>query len=169
MPVFKIHALIQGAALVSLYSDPKTINEWSLKVIEVYMSWYSLFVASNLVVLGWIFGTKIDESVKPMLPPIVVLFCSLNVLATGSTLYVGYATAPAAPNPAFHGLIWWAAGINSIATLGFAIVWGICLRKLRTTAGGPSPASVPPAVDTSQLEAGEPPKKIEGKERARSL
>jgi hypothetical protein len=121
-----------------LIPDPTTINEWSLKIIEVYMSWYSLFVASNLVVLGWIFGTKIDESVKPMLPPIVVLFCSLNVLATGSTLYVGYATASTAPNPAFHGLIWWAAAINSIATLGFAIVWGICLGKLRSTKGGSS-------------------------------
>lgn len=126
--------------------DPKTLNDWSLKIIEIYMSWYTFFLSSNIIVLGWIFGTKIDESVKPMLTPIGILFCILNLLATSSTVLVGYTTISSAPNQAFRELIRWAAIANATATIGFFAVWGICIRRLNKSSPALSASSSPEKV-----------------------
>jgi len=112
-------------------NNPTPLGEWPLKIIEIYMTWYTFFLSSNFIVMGWIFGTKIEDSAKQMLTPICWLFIVLNLFATASTIDVGWVVHPAAPNGSYGHLIFWAAFANAAATIGFAVVWGLCLRKLR--------------------------------------
>lgn len=131
VPYSTIHAINALAFFQSMNQSDKTVDEWSLKIIEVYMSWYTYFISSNIVVMGWIFGSKIEDSVRPMLSPICLLFAVLNVIATVSTIAVAFTVKNASPNSAFQSLILWSALANSIATLGFCVVWLICRGKIK--------------------------------------
>lgn len=112
--------------VITIVDKYKEVGEWSRKIIEVYMGWYTFFGSSNVLALGWIFGTKIDNSVKPMLRPISFLFCTLNALGTMSTLFVGFAVSRNAGE--YSSLIKFAALANSVALLGFAFVWVRCWK-----------------------------------------
>ena len=118
-----------------LASATTETGEWGRKVIEVYMTWYTFFASSNVLALGWIFGTEISPDVKPMLRPICFLFTGLNVLGAISTAMVGISVGQLVKADGqaaiLHGLIIWAAIANGIALIGFAFVWEICRRKLR--------------------------------------
>jgi hypothetical protein len=108
------------------------LGEWPLKIVEIYMTWYTFFLSSNIIVMGWIFGTKIDDSVKKMLRPICWLFIVLNLFATASSIDVGWVVYPSVPNGSYKHLIFWAAFANAAATVGFAVVWRLCSRNLKT-------------------------------------
>ena len=50
--------------------EAKDIAEWSRKINELYMSWYTFFASPNVLAMGWIFGSKNQESLVPKLSPI---------------------------------------------------------------------------------------------------
>ncbi|WP_263377233.1 hypothetical protein [Granulicella aggregans] len=112
------------------------VGEWARKIIEVYMTWYTFFASSNVLAMGWIFGSEIDQSVRPMLKPICILFAILNVLGAISTGVVGSSVGPQIPE--FKKLIYWAAGANGFALLGFVVVWWVCYKRL----SAPLPAAI---------------------------
>jgi hypothetical protein len=117
-------------ATVNVAADHvKEVGEWSRKIIEVYMTWYTFFASSNVLAMGWIFGSEVPPDMKPMLRPICVLFAILNLLGVVSTGMVASATGFRIPE--FEGLIHWAGWANGLALGGFAIVWTICFWKLR--------------------------------------
>jgi hypothetical protein len=114
----------------SVIKTTNEIGEWSRKIIEVYMTWYTFFASSNVLAMGWIFGTTVEDKVKPMLKAICFLFFVLNLLGAISTGVVGYTVGAHVPLD-FQHLIWWAAIANGIALLGFASVWLYCRAKLQ--------------------------------------
>jgi hypothetical protein len=72
------------------------------------MTWYTFFASSNVLALGWIFGSEISEDVKPMLRPICLLFAVLNGLGAISTSMVGVTVSRVVQEDQasmFHGLI----------------------------------------------------------------
>lgn len=85
--------------------------EWGRKIIEVYMTWYTFFMTSNVAIMGW-FASKDsrDYNIKAV-AAVAILFIFLNLLGTISTWIVAHSADKPAPHP-FKNLIHWAGYAN---------------------------------------------------------
>jgi hypothetical protein len=105
--------------------EVRELGEWSRKIVEVYMQWYTFFVTANLLIMGW-FHSKEIKSNTPLVP-VARLFQFCNLLGAVSTGMVGYYVSNNIP--AYARLIRWAAISNGLALLGTAFVWGLVIPK----------------------------------------
>jgi hypothetical protein len=101
------------------------VGEWSRKIVEVYMQWYTFFVTANLLIMGWFYSKEIKTSTP--IVPIARLFQFLNILGAISTGVVGYFVSRQIAE--FSTLIRWSAFSNGIGLLGIAYVWGRIISK----------------------------------------
>jgi hypothetical protein len=103
------------------------LGEWSRKIIEVYMQWFTFFVTANLLVMGWFRSgnKKTEASTGPV--PVARLFQGLNVLGSITTGMVGYYVSRNIPE--YSHLVVWAAIANVLTLLGIAYVWGLVIPK----------------------------------------
>jgi hypothetical protein len=110
--------------------DPKELGEWSRKIVEVYMQWYTYFLTSNLLVMSWFYSKENGGADTRNLVLIARLFQCLDFLGTVSTVMVGYYVSRAVPD--FSRLIVWAASANACGLLGIAYVWQRIIRATRS-------------------------------------
>jgi hypothetical protein len=97
------------------------IGDWSRKIVEVYMQWYTFFVTANLLIMGWFYSKEIK--VNAPIVPLARLFQFLNVLGAISTGLVGYFVSGQVAE--FSKLIKWSAFSNCVGLIGIAYVWGM--------------------------------------------
>src|ERR1700691_5693485 len=108
-------------------------GEWSRKIVEVYMTWYTFFVTTNFAVMGYLFTKEAKEADLRGVRLLACLFIVFNLLGTGSTILVGVTAGETAP-PVFHHLIQWGVGSNAVGLLGNVCMWGYIVYSRRTAA-----------------------------------
>lgn len=112
--------------------EADNLAEWGRKIIEVYMAWYTFFMTSNVLLLGW-FASK-DSRHYDSKPLIAVssLFIVLNCLGSGSTWMVAHSVGHSAPVE-YQTLILYAGYANIAGLMGNVLIWGylIVLQRRR--------------------------------------
>jgi hypothetical protein len=113
------------------------LAEWGRKIIEVYMMWYTFFMTTNVLLLGWFAGRDSRHyDAKPM-TAVSVLFVILNLLGSVSTGFVAYSVGGQAPDP-YKLLIHWAGVANIGGLFGNVFLW-IYLARVRRNVTAPKP------------------------------
>lgn len=97
-------------------------TEWALKIVEVYMTWYTFFVTTNFAVLGYLFAKDARSLDSRAIRLLAVVFVIFNISGIGSTILVGGAAASSAPKE-FQWLIHWATGANTVGLFGNTLLW----------------------------------------------
>jgi hypothetical protein len=105
-----------------IQAQANNVAEWGMKIIEVYMTWYTFFMTSNVLLLGW-FASK-DSSDYDSKPLIAVssLFIVLNCLGSGSTWMVAHSVGQSAPVE-YRTLILYAGYANIAGLMGNVTIW----------------------------------------------
>jgi hypothetical protein len=96
------------------------VGDWGRMIAALYMTWYTVFMAANVLALGWMTGRDVKDN--SALRSAGGLSMLLSVLTLGSTVTVGYALQQVAPDP-FGLLIVFAAGANAVGLLGVVWAW----------------------------------------------
>ena len=65
-----------------LLKERDELHDWAKLIVQTYMTWFSFFVTSNLVVMGWLHSTG------KLLLPIFVVFALLDLSGIVPTLLV---------------------------------------------------------------------------------
>jgi hypothetical protein len=84
------------------------------------MAWYTVFMAANVLALGWMTGREVKDN--SALRSAGVLNMLLSLLTLGSTVTVGYTLQMIAPDP-FRLLIVFAAVANVFGLFGVVWAW----------------------------------------------
>src|SRR5579875_3178301 len=103
---------------------------WALKIVEVYMLWFTFFLSTNGVVLGWLAGRRTEESAKPLLEPVCWFFIVLDLVTLASTVVVASTVKGDAP-ASYQSLIVLCGLANSVAAIVAAGVWFVVWRGVR--------------------------------------
>jgi prolipoprotein diacylglyceryltransferase len=110
-----------------LFIAADDVAEWGKKIIEVYMTWYTFFMTSNVVIMGW-FASKDSKEFDPKpLTAVSYLFIVLNLFGVVSTLMVSRSVGQHAPE-VFQPLIFWAGYANMGGLLGNVFIWAYLIR-----------------------------------------
>jgi hypothetical protein len=101
-------------------ASAEEVGEWGRAVATLYMAWYTVFMAANVLALGWMTGREVRDNAA--LRSAGVLSMLLALLTLGSTVTVGYTLQLVAPQP-FVLLIVFAAGANVFGLFGVVWAW----------------------------------------------
>jgi hypothetical protein len=96
------------------------VGDWGRTIATLYMAWYTVFMAANVLALGWMTGREVKDNAA--LRSAGVLSMLLALLTLGSTVTVGYALQLVVPQP-FVLLIVFAAGANVVGLFGVIWAW----------------------------------------------
>jgi hypothetical protein len=96
------------------------VGDWGRAIATLYMAWYTVFMAANVLALGWMTGRDVKDNAA--LRSAGVLCMLLSLLTLGSTVTVGYTLQAVAPQP-FVLLIVFAAGANVLGLFGVIWAW----------------------------------------------
>jgi hypothetical protein len=103
----------------------RAVGAWGRTIATLYMSWYTVFVVANVLVLGWLSGGNAKGA--EALRNVGWLCVLLSVLTLGSTAMVGYTLHAVAPEP-FAMLIVFAATANGLGLVGVLWAWWRMMR-----------------------------------------
>lgn len=103
------------------------VAEWGRKIIEVYMTWYTFFMTSNVVIMGWFAGKDSKDFDPRPLTAVSRLFILLNLFGIVSTAMVARYVGQQAPD-VFKPLIFWAGVANIGGLLGNVFIWVYLIR-----------------------------------------
>lgn len=108
-------------------ATPSDVAEWGRKIIEVYMAWYTFFMTSNVVLMGWFASRDSKDFDTKPLTAVSLLFIGLNLLGSVSTAMVARSVGKQAPC-VFQPLIFWAGVANVGGLLGNVFIWAYLIR-----------------------------------------
>ncbi len=98
------------------------VAEWGRKIIEVYMAWYTFFMTSNVLLLGWFASRDSRHYDSKPLIAVSSLFIVLNCLGSGSTWMVAHSVGHIAPVE-YQTLILYAGYANIAGLMGNVLIW----------------------------------------------